>query len=288
MIGVISYKNNIVDKLREHMPVINVYDLADRGFPKLDGLFIDWVDQGEMPGEYAMQAAIIEKYIPKKIPTVIFDGCLGMTKREYDWLKKFKVFFFEPALQNRREFGYLPHWLDNIKIDFNREEERSFALAYSTNNLEDRLKSFEKYFLRYAKLFPDKKVLYKCDKLDKIKLKQYDHDNLIKQQFIDWEEVDFTILIDSKKNYEIGYLDEWVFYIMENGCVPMIPLEHRYFGNMFNNTVVKNIEEVDWIVRGAAKIKWTLLEEIYKDVENLYPEFLIDNVADVIINCLVR
>lgn len=288
MIGVISFRENIVSKLGESLPVTNVYDLVDRRFPKLDGLFIDWIDQSIMPDEYAMQAAVIEKYVRTKIPVVIFDGELSMTKREYDWLKKFKVFFFEPALQNRREFGYLPHWLDKIKIDFEREEERPFALAYSTINLEDKLKSFEKYYRKYALLFPDKKVLYQAEKLSKLKHQQYERDNMVNQAIIDWEEVDFTILIDSKRNYEIGYLNPWTFYIMENGCVPLLPLEHRFFGNMFHKLTVDNVEDVDWIVRSLAKVKWTLLDDIYHNVKTLYPEFLIDNVVEVIKNCLVR
>ena len=288
MIGVISFRENIVNKLRESLPVINVYDLMDKGMPKLDGLFIDWVDQSVMPDEYAMQAAIIENYIRTKIPVVIFDGELAMTKREYDWLKKFKVFFFEPALQNRREFGYLPHWIDKIKTDFDREEERPFALAYSTVNLEDKLKSFEKYYRKYAQLFPDKKVLYHAEKLDKLKYQQYERDNMVNQAMIDWAEVDFTVLIDSKKNYEIGYLNPWTFYIMEDGCVPLLPLEHRFYGNMFHKLTVDNIEDVDWIVRHHAKIKWCLIDDIYHNIETLYPEFLIENVAEVIKNCLVR
>lgn len=288
MIGVISFRENIVNKLRESLSVINVYDLMDRGMPKLDGLFIDWVDQSIMPDEYAMQAAIVENYIRTKIPVVIFDGELAMTKREYDWLKKFKVFFFEPALQNRREFGYLPHWIDEIKTDLKREEERPFALAYSTINLEDKLKSFEKYYRKYAQLFPDKKVLYQAGVLDKVKYQQYERDNMVNQAMIDWEEVDFTILIDSKKNYEIGYLNPWTFSIMEDGCVPLLPLEHRFYGNMFHKLTVDNIEDVNWIVSHHSKIKWTLIEDIYDNVKRLYPEFLIENVAEVIKNCLGR
>jgi hypothetical protein len=288
MIGVISFRENIVSKLSETLPIINVFDLVDRKFPKLDGLFIDWVDQSVLPDEYAMQAAIIEKYVKTKIPVVLFDGDLSMTKREYDWLKKFKVFFFEPALQNRREFGYLPHWIEKIDTELERDEERQFALAYSTVNLENKLKSFEKYYRKYAQLFPDKKVLYQAEKLNDVKYKQYEHDNMVNQAIIDWEEVDFTILIDSKKNYEIGYLNPWTFYIMENGCVPLLPLEHRFFGNMFHKLTVDNIEDVDWLVRNHAKIKWCLIDDIYHNIETLYPEFLIDNVAQVIKNCIVR
>ena len=288
MIGIVSFRENITVKLSESLPIIKVFDIMDKKFPKLDGLFIDWVDQSILPDEYAVQAAIIEKYVRTKIPVVVFDGELAMTKREYDWLKKFKVFFFEPALQNRREFGYLPHWLDKLNIDMEREEERPFALAYSTINLEDKLKSFEKYYRKYAQLFPDKKVLYQAEKLDKVKYQQYENDNMVNQAIIDWEEVDFTILIDSKKNYDIGYLNPWIFYIMENGCVPLLPLEHKFFGNMFHKLTVESIEDVDWIVRGFCKIKWTLLEEIYDRVSRLYPEFLIDNVAEVIKNCLGR
>jgi hypothetical protein len=288
MIGTITFRENIVNKLSETLSIINVFDLVDKRFPKLDGLFIDWVNQSIMPDEYAMQAAIIEKYVKTKIPVVVFDGDLAMTKREYDWLKKFKVFFFEPALQNRREFGYLPHWIDEMKTHQEREKERPFALAYSTINLENKLKSFEKYYRKYAQLFPDKKVLYQTEKLDDLKYKQYEHDNMVNQAIIDWEEVDFTILIDSKKNYEIGYLNPWTFYMMENGCVPLLPLEHRFFGNMFHKLTVDSIEDVDWIVRNHAKIKWCLIDDIYHNVETLYPEFLIGNVAEVIKNCIVR
>lgn len=288
MIGVITFRQNIVDKLSETLPVINVFDLVDRKFPKLDGLFIDWVDQSMLPDEYAIQAAVVEKYVKTKIPVVLFDGDLSMTKKEYDWLKKFRVFFFEPAIQNRREFGYMPHWLDEIEIDFLREGERPFALAYSTVSLEDKMKSFEKYFTKYAQLFPDKKVLYQSEKLDKIKIKQYENDNMINQAVIDWGEVDFTVLVDSKRNYDIGYLNPWVFYIMHNGCVPLLPLEHRFFGNMFHKLTVDNINDLDFMVRGFGKIKWTLINDIYHNVKTLYPEFLIENVAEVIKNCLVR
>jgi len=100
--------------------------------------------------------------------------------------------------------------------------------------------------------------------------------------------IPFTILIDSKRNYEIGHLNPWTFYIMENGCVPILPLEHRFFGNMFHKLTVENVEDVDWIIRGLAKVKWTLLEDIYNNIKTLYPEFLIDNVTEVIKNCLVR
>ena len=126
------------------------------------------------------------------------------------------------------------------------------------------------------------------DKLDKVKYQQYERDNMVNQAMIDWAEVDFTILIDSKRNYEIGYLDPWIICIMEDGCVPLLPLEHRFFGNMFHKLTVDNIEDVDYIVRSFAKIKWTLLDDIYHNIKTLYPEFLIENVAEVIKNCLVR
>jgi hypothetical protein len=288
MIGAVSFKENIVNKLSEHFKIINVFDIVDQKFPKIDGLFIDWVDQTTLPDEYAIQATIIEKYIRSKIPVVIFDGDLVITKREYDWLKKFKVFFFEPALRNRREFGYLPHWIDNIPKLLSREVERKFSLGYASSNLEYKIKSFEKYFRKYARLFPDKKVVYQTENLNQIKYLQYENENMIKLKNIDWGEVDFTILIDSKQNYEIGYLNPWTFYIMENGCVPLLPIEHKFYGNMFHNLTITNEKDIDYIIRGFSKIKWCLIEEIYNNVKSLYPEFLIDNVAEVIKNCIVR
>ena len=75
---------------------------------------------------------------------------------------------------------------------------------------------------------------------------------------------------------------------MEDGCVPLLPLEHKWYGNMFHKLTVDNLEDVDWIVRQHAKIKWCLIDDIYHNVKTLYPEFLIENVVEVIKNCLMR
>ena len=69
-----------------------------------------------------------------------------MTYKEYIWLKRFQVFFFEPAINNRIGFTYVPQWTSPIKDNWDdkfREMKRSIDLFY-TGNLNNKTKTFEK------------------------------------------------------------------------------------------------------------------------------------------------
>lgn len=259
--------------------VIDLYETKD-AFPEIEGLFIDWVNGKVEPDKFTYQAAVIEQYVRKRIPVVVFDGDLAMTRKEFDWLKKFKVFFFEPAINNRREFSYMPHWLSQpIKGIHKRNQNRPYQLGYITPNLNDRLKSFEMYFRNISNLYPDKKVCYQTTNIDKDKETAYIRDNIIRLDNLNLADVSMTVLIDSQKNYEIGYLDPYLFNALYSGCLPLLPLEHKFYGNLFNKLVVSSASEVNFMIEAFGDISYVVIDDIIDSINDMFPEFLIENVG---------
>lgn len=287
MIGLCNIDKNISLKLSKFLDVKEIEDKDT--FPHFDGIFIDWTYKFKSK-DWAKQAALIDFYTKKKIPIVIFDRYFLITRKEYDWLKKFKVFFFEPAINNRRGFAYLPQWI--IKPDYKwyakDKEERKFDLAYKCNNLNNNLKSFENHYLKYIKLYPNKKVVYSTHGINKHKEKQYKEFDLKRVTDFSFNQSTFTIIIDTQKNYNIGYLDENVFKAMSQNCLPLLPIEHKYFNNMFSDVIIKNIIDLNYYVDCYGKIKEMIIEEIYERIEKYYPEFIIDNTVEVIKNCFKK
>ncbi len=285
MIGILSLNDNIIQELGKHFSIKNLYEMAN--FPEIDGLFIDWVDGKLMPKQFAFQALIIEQYVRKRIPVVVFDGNLVMTRKEFEWLKKFKVFFFEPAIKNRREFSYIPHWLSEpIKEIHKRRENRPYQLGYITYNLNNKIKSFEKYYRRMSQLHPNKKICYQTLQIDKDKELEYIRDNLIRLDDLNMEDVALTVMIDTQKNYEIGSIDPYLFHALHNGCLPLLPIEHKFFGNLFDKLVVSSVSELNFIVESFENIAYVIIDDIIDKIHNLFPEFLIENVALKIKECL--
>ena len=282
MIGIYNIEKDMVRRLSKSMDIYE-FTKDDIQFPKIDGLIIDYIDSTHYK-EWVYQAALIEKYI-KDTKIIIFDRYFSVTDKEFQWLKKFNIVFFEPAINNRREFQYLPYWIDT-EMDINYiHKEKNIHMAYDCPNIEDKIKYFEKYYKQYAMLFPDKKVCYSTEVLNEKKRKGYENSNLKSYKFIDYNKVWYTILIDSKQNYESGYLDQRVFDVMSHGCVPMLPYEHKYFHPMFSGLVINSIEDIDYFT-SVPDIGYELIEGVLNGVKEYYPEFLIDNVAEVLINCV--
>ena len=279
MIGIYNIKKDMVKRLSKSFDIYE-FSIGDFDFPDIDGLIINYSSEMERK-KWVYQAALIEKYI-KKVKTVIFDGSLSLTQKQFKWLKKFNVYFFEPVLNNRREFQYLPYWIDDMSIDSSNE--RSIHMACDYYNLEDRIKYFEKYYRQFAKLFPDKRVCYSTSVLNKKKIEDYKNDNLELLDSIDYSDVCYHVIIDNTKNYKTGYLDKSIFDIMGDWCVPILSKEHRYFHALFHPLVVNDVKDIDYFT-SVSGINYELIEGVFETLKKHYPEFLIYSVSDVLVNC---
>lgn len=266
------------------------YELKDLTFgekdlPKLDGLIISWRPKGENEKSFAMQAFIVESYARQNIPLVIFDGEMSITGKEYNWLKRFNVTFFEPALNYRTEFIYLPHSIKIPEMEWVKLEDKDneHDLIY-IGKLSDRIKLFEKYYETYASMFTSKSVVYKnTDKIKKHKLDQWKYNNLKRIEELNIYNGKFSVIIESIKNIEMGYIDKNIFDMMENAVVPLLPREHKYFCGMFKDLIVEDERQMDYLITLARKegMRELLIEDTFRSIEKYYPEFTVEFTCDM-------
>lgn len=251
---------------------------------KIDGLFLDWVPPS-FEKDFIYQAQLVEDNI-KKIPIVIFDRHFTLTYQEASYMKKYKTFLFEPALvTGRSEFVYLPEWTSYYSVL--DDDERMYKVVDISKNLEYRIESFEKWYKEYARLFPDKKVAYYTRNLKDFKKEEYKKNNLI---FIegkvlpDYTCAEFTIVNESKNAYDIGYFDPVYFIAMNQGCIPLLPDEHRFFHSIFKHLIVKDIQEMDYFV-SLYKSRAVIIEDIFDRIKKYFPEFTVEYASDIIRKC---
>ena len=266
MLGLLNADSNIAIKIHKIRKVLDL-NLQNSIPSNLKSLYIDWIEKPSKgkSKEYAYQAAIIDKYVKKKIPIVIFDRYMCISKKEHKWLNKYNVSFFEPALNHRFGYEYLPFPVnldveEKLLLEDMKDTERSIDLGFKGNRKND---SFDKYIIDYIKKNPNKNVVYNDDN-------------------IDWSDVKWTVAIDDRHNYDIGYLDSNIIKAMEHGCAVMIPTEHKYFIGMFDS-----IDDMNWITYNinhfSHNMRIATIISTYNTIKELYPEFLLDNIVDRIL-----
>jgi hypothetical protein len=281
MIGILSAEinTNFLEKLG--LEYVHLDEKKD-----IDGLFIDWVPKlPHSEGAWFKQASLLQYYIKTDIPIVIFDRYFYLNEKETNWVKKFNVKLFEPALNSGRSgFMYLPEWIDSLEIETDYDDKREYDLIYS--GIDYNVPEFEKWIAEYSMLFPDKKVGYSIESLSsEFKKEEYKKKNLI--------EIDLgyiagktTVVIDSKESYQRGYFDSRYFDAMNHGCLPLLPMQHKYFHGLFNGLIVEDLKSLDMTVSMFGKLKDVVIEELFDRIKADWNEFTIDHAVDVIRNSL--
>ncbi len=107
-------------------------------------LFIDWMDTSKKDtskkDNIHNQLDSLNRSIKLKydgvvdINIIIFDRNLSMTSDEIDYLKN-KVILWEPAINNRKEFSFMPYWYDFSEPSLD---------AFIHNNSKDIVKIYPK------------------------------------------------------------------------------------------------------------------------------------------------
>jgi len=255
--------------------------------PDIDALFIDWIPRAKKKSPtVVLQATVVDHYVKKKVPTIIFDRFLGVTNKEYKWLRKFKTYFFEPAINHRRKFDYLPIWTPEI-YDIHTYpdvelKDREVDLG-CVDWLSNKLKSFEKYYVEFGKLYPNYEIAY-TTKLPKEKDEEYSDAN-VKYRIFSAETLKFFVLIGTQKAYDIGYLYPDLFWYMKRGCIPLLPQEHKYFHSLFPGLVIEKPGDINYVMGGYDYAIPTIVD-IHQRVEKYFPEMKMNHTVDVIKRCL--
>ena len=151
------------------------------------------------------------------------------------------------------------------------------------------LKEFEKWFKDFSRLYPEKNVAYSTFKITDFKKEEYKKDNLIylHQHHPIYNEGKFTVAIDDEQAYKIGYISPIVFSSMILGCIPILPVEHKYFHGLFKGLIAKDVQELEYYVSLYGRVRDVLIEEIFDRIQTEWSEFTVDHAANVIRNCLL-
>ncbi len=248
------------------------------------GAFLQWVtpDETEL---FMSQTSIIEKCTTNKIPMIIFDTEQKISSDEVSYLLSNGAFLWEPAVADRPFFSYQPFW--GVIKDFTElklhDEERKINLGY-TGSLVQKVSTFQNYFLPVYEI-GDFNVFYAnnntngniLDKINKMGIP------IISDDSIGISDINMTILLGSDYDYQAGKLDVNLFTYLENGVVPLLPYEHRWFHAIFDDLVVKREEDIEYFLRTYNKIAFGSIHDIYRNLDIYLPECNVKNVAKRII-----
>jgi len=279
MLGILNVKQDIRECLQEHVDIAGLDLLEGVDFPEISGLFIDWVTNES--SSFTKQATLIEHYAKTGVPTVLFDRFFGITHQEYTWLSKYNVSFLEPAVINRVGFDFFPQWTTPLKKDWDMKaiEKPPITLAFH-GTLKDKLTSFEKYYVPYADMFPDERVVVSTHKNE---LKWYPP-NIKFENEIDWSYVAFSLIIGSREEYMKGVLPLDIFDIMKRGCMVLLPQEHRFF-QLLHSPNISDERDLDYYIKHP-ELRFVEIEEIFGNLENYYPEFTVKYCVDKLLTLI--
>ena len=283
MIGIFSKSPDEVFLKKLGLP----FQLIDVGsnVAEIEGLFLDWVPPSQEK-DFIYQAQLVERYI-KKIPIVIYDRHFSVTHQEASWMKKFKTFLFEPAiLTERTGFVYLPEWTSYYSVL--DTENRPYNVIDISDNLEYKIESFEKWYMEYARLFPDKKVAYYTKELKNFKKEDYKKSNLIfieGEVLPDYTVADFTVINSPKSLCKVGYLNPVYFIAMNQGCIPLLPYENRFFHVIFKDLIIRDTKEMDFYIGLYNKVNVPIIEELFDNIKKYFPEFTVEYASDIVRKC---
>jgi hypothetical protein len=265
MIGLLSNDKELRDSLSLKTNTVSIH----KSFPNVDGVFIDWLrtDNKKKPSkEFVHQAATVNYYAKKNIPIVIYDRHMYIDNVEYKWLRKISsVFLFEPALNNRKGFEYMPYWIDmSDERILNTSFNRSVDMAYIGNR---NIKCFQKYYIDFIKKYPDRNVVFQDDN-------------------VEWSNVKYVIAISDEMSYNMGHLTVNVRDALNKGCMVLCPIENKYYVGMFHPYIVSNIDDCEYLLKICSDEMITAsVLSLYQDIREGFPEFSLNHTVNRILEC---
>lgn len=276
--------HNIDRNLRvELSQLCEIVDVKDN--PK--GAFIEWATefQGEV---FTKQTKLIEQCVKKKIPMIIFDRHQKISPEEVSFLIGEGAFLWEPAVRDRNLFAYQPVWgriiTEPNQVEWDFEENRRFDLA-NVSTIRHKIPSFEKYYVPVHEIGGftvgchgigfSQNLAYKMQSYE---MPIYSADDGFMKN------IKTTVLIGSEQHYETGFLDVNIFELLENGVIPLLPQEHRWYHAIFGDLVVYGEDNIEYLLKTYDNIGFGCVFEVYENLNNYLPESNVKNVAKRIVN----
>lgn len=299
MIGLLNTKADLRTALKDQVEVAELDTYIDP-HPAISGLFIDWIPKSEDNPKFALQGIYVEHYAKAGTPIVIFDRHLSLSNTEYSWLKKFNITFCEPVVKYRNSFQWMPLWAEfpfKFKSDHDKIWNRmhSAGLApverkcplYYEGPVADRIAAFDKYYKAAATIIPNRHdIHYASDDIGELKVEEFRNLGVGRLQ-VGYNESASTILIGSTKDYISGRLPDNLFDIIRCGCVPLLPIEHRFYCSAWDELVISNNKDLQFLIQMSGNAGAVLIVELMENLVSRYPEFDIAFTVDRIKSLLL-
>lgn len=244
------------------------------------GVFLQWTtsDHADL---FSAQTEIIEKALQSRIPVIVFDKNMKITSEEAGFLVSNGVFLWEPAINGRNFFSFQPVWgkipksVDELDL-FNVDRPINLGCV---NSLSGKIAGFEQYYLPVAEYgkhtvaFFDRFFNPTVNEMlnsNNIPILEYSHD---------LTNIKNVVLLGSANDYKTGVLDSNIFNYLENGVVPLLPCEHRWYHSIFGSFVMNSTSDVKYMLDMYDKTSYGIIYEIYQNLNAYMPECDVENVA---------
>jgi len=283
MLGLFNTKTDLTHVLKSVTDIL-VLDVYIDPHPDLSGLFIDWIPD-KSDSKFAMQGIYVEHYAKAGVPIVIFDRFLALNNTEYSWLKKFNITFCEPVLKCRPGFQWFPMWVE-VPFKYEKSDSRKYVLTYN-GSINDRIAGVDKYYKQASVLLPTKEISICSNDITDLKSEELKKQGMVRTSDSQYSNASSTVLIGSDEDYTNGRLPNDLFDIMRSGCVPLLPIEHRFYCGGFADYIIRNNNDLEFLLSMSANYGGVLIEGLMEQLVRQFPEFDINFAVEKIKGLLI-
>ena len=226
---------------------IEVTSLDTQVLDAIDMFLVYWRRNRDGERSSFEQLALIDLCLKREIPIKIIDLDYEMTYDEAFTSIKSGISLFEPYLVTRKFFTYLPEpALLDVSLLSTELRDRDINVCYHQRpNL-----SFPGINIQVVNDFIDAKCYLNCDP------------------------------IISLAN---GRISRETFQAVQIGCIPLIPMEHRYFHGLVSGIGSPvTTKDIQYYINRATDISYGYCYDFIQNIKNNYPEFTYEQFIHVI------
>lgn len=210
-------------------------------------LFVDWIPTDDITKSVKTQVNTITSFLHKEKRVIIFDRFSILTKDEVDFFIKNNVILYEPVINCRRNFNFLPYWID-IQSDYSLEifNKRKYSIT------------FDNYEWEGIKLL-GKSIYY--------------------NQNSKTSENKYKLFINDKSMPDIRSCIQY-------GTIPLLFHTNKWYHALFHNFIIKDLKEFDYYLRMYKHCAYGFIIEFNNNIKHYMPEMIIENWIENFINSL--
>ena len=93
------------------------------------------------------------------------------------------------------------------------------------------------------------------------------------------------MLIGNAFDYHSGHLNN-ISEMLDNYCIPLLPVEHRFYHSLFQDFLVKDISDIKYLIDGYDNLSFGMLKGFYQNIVKFLPEMNITYLEYIISKAL--